>query len=110
MLVIMQFLFFSVDSVNYFWQKMIYHYSLVIKINKIAKKLHCQFDHSSLKKLNCCSLLTYMIEINNVEEQSEISYKYKKHNLKPVVGFSLSRSVNDVVALDLKTMEVSMML
>ena len=51
-----------------------------------------------------------MIEINNVEEQSEISYKYKKHNLKPVVGFSLSRSVNDVVALDLKTMEVSMML
>ena len=50
-----------------------------------------------------------MIEINNVEEQSEISYKYKKHNLKPVVGFSLSRSVN-VVALDLKTMEVSMML
>ena len=31
--------------------------------------------------------------------------KYKRPKLGPVVGFSLSRDFNDVVAVDLKAME-----
>ena len=43
-------------------------------------------------------------EINNIEEQCDICLKYKKPNLRPVIGFSLSRDFSDVVAVDLKAM------
>ena len=42
-------------------------------------------------------------EINNIEEQCDI---YKKPKLRPIVGFSLSKDFNDVVAVDVKAMEM----
>ena len=79
---------------------------------KIAKKLHCQFGHSSSEKLK--KLLQsanihdkeLIEEINNIEEQCDICLQYKKPKLIPVVGFSLSKDFNDVVAVDVKAMEM----
>ena len=79
---------------------------------KIAKKLHCQFGHSSSEKLK--KLLQsanihdkeLIEEINNIEEQCDICLQYKKPKLRPVVGFSLSKDFNDVVAVDVKAMEM----
>ena len=44
-------------------------------------------------------------EINNIEEQCDICLKYKKPKLRPVVGFSLSRDFNHVLAVNLKAMK-----
>ena len=40
--------------------------------------------------------------INKVEVKCPVCLKYKKAPLKPVVGFSLSKDFNDVIAMDLK--------
>ena len=76
---------------------------------KIAKKLHCQFGHSSLEKLKKLlqsaniQVKELIEEINNIEEQCDT---YKKPKLRPIVGFSLSKDFNDVVAVDVKAMEM----
>ena len=79
--------------------------------NKIVKKLHCQFGYFSSEKLK--KLLQsanihdkeLIEEISNIVELCDICLKSKKPKLRPVVGLSLSRDFNDVVAVDLKAME-----
>ena len=70
-----------------------------------ARKLHCQFQHTSTSKLqklvkasstNDDELLKLFAEIGNC---SEICTKYKQPSLKPIVGFSLSE---EFVSVDLK--------
>ena len=75
---------------------------------KIARKLQCQFGHTSASKLqklvkaSCTKddkLLKRFVEIKNC---CEICTKYKQPGLKPIVGFSLSKEFNDTVSVHLK--------
>ena len=47
--------------------------------------------------------------LSSVEDKCEICLKYKKSKLRPVVVFSLSRDFNDVIAIDLKAMNVNIL-
>ena len=75
---------------------------------KIAEKLHKQFGHASSNKISKLVKSAGMKDselfnlINEVEVNSPVCLKYKKAPLKPVVGISLSKGFNDVIAMDLK--------
>jgi hypothetical protein len=75
---------------------------------KIADKLHKQFGHPSASRLqtllkisgiNDLELLE-MIEVVNSECNTCV--RYKKRDLKPVVGLSLASEFNGAIAMDLK--------
>ena len=75
---------------------------------KITEKLHKQFGHASSNKISklvkseAIKNSELFNLINEVEVNSPVCLKYKKAPLKPVVGFSLSKDFNDVIAMDLK--------
>ena len=69
---------------------------------QIASKLHTQFGHPSQDKLQ---KLLKQAGVNDNQFLSilecEICAKYKRSNPRPVVGFSLAKEFNDIVAVDL---------
>ena len=75
---------------------------------QIASKLHTQFGHPSLDKLQ--KLLKqegvnddqFLSILESISFDCEICAKYKRSNPRPVVGFSLAKEFNDTVAIDLK--------
>ena len=75
---------------------------------KIAEKLHKQFRHASSNKISKLVKSAGIKDselfnlINEVEVNCPVCLKYKKAPPKPVVGFSLSKDFNDVIAIDLK--------
>ena len=82
------------------------------EINKIAKKLHCQFGRFStekLKKLLKSTNITWDQELNReidtVKRICDICVQYKKPKLRPAIGFSLSKDFNDAVVVDLKEID-----
>ena len=82
------------------------------EINKIAKKLHCQFGCFStekLKKLLKSTNITWDQELNReidtVKRICDICVQYKKPKLRPAIGFSLSKDFNDAVVVDLKEID-----
>ena len=44
-------------------------------------------------------------KVNNIEEQCDTCLKYKKPTLRPVVGLSIPRGFNHVVAVNVKVVE-----
>ena len=76
--------------------------------NKIAKKLHQQFGHPTHDKL-LQLVKTAGVEDGEFHDQLKIvaencitCIKFKRKNLRPVVGMSLSKDFNSTVAMDLK--------
>ena len=75
---------------------------------KIAKKLHCQFGHASVQKLQKLVKVSSIKDdellnlLDVIEKNCEICIKYKKPSLKPAARFSLSKEFNDVISMDLK--------
>ena len=71
-------------------------------------KLHKQFGHpksSRLINLIKTSGITDSIFLDSVKEldqSCEICLRYKKSNLRPIVGFSLAHDFNETVTMDLK--------
>ena len=83
--------------------------SHIMKKVAIASKLHRKFGHSTLQKLKKVlkssnaddrELLEIIVTIDN---KYQVCMKYKKTKLRPSVGFLLSKDLNDVVAMDLKS-------
>ena len=81
------------------------------KSKKIARKLHRQFSHASPDKASILKHLLKDAKIENKElfaaideivEACDTCIKFKKTKTKPIVGFSMAREFNDVVAMDLK--------
>ena len=74
----------------------------------IAEKLHKQFGQASTNKTLKLIKLPGIVDqelvdlINEIGEKCTVCLKYKKVQLKPVVGFSLSQHFNDVISMDLK--------
>ena len=74
---------------------------------QIASKLHTQFGHPSQDKLQ--KLLKqagvnddqFLSILESISFDCEICAKYKRSNPRPVVGFSLAKEFNDIVAVDL---------
>ena len=78
---------------------------MTIDINnkmKIAKKLHSQFLHPLPEKL-----IKLVSNCSEVSEKCEICEVYQKAGFKPVVSVSLAVEFNEVVAMDLKIFESS---
>ena len=75
---------------------------------KIAEKLHKQFGDATGDKL--CSLIksskyrdhVLLEKVKGIEQRCNTCLKYKKPALRPVVGLSLAKDFNEVVAMDLK--------
>ena len=75
---------------------------------KIAEKLHKQSGHATGDKL--CSLIksskyrdhVLLEKVKGIEQRCNTCLKYKKPALRPVVGLSLAKDFNEVVAMDLK--------
>ena len=79
--------------------------AMTIDINnkmKIAKKLHSQFLHPLPEKL-----IKLVSNCSEVSEKCEICEVYQKAGFKPVVSVSLAVEFNEVVAMDLKIFESS---
>ena len=75
---------------------------------QIAKKIHKQFDHPKSHKLkSLCSDAgvvdkKFLNMFDTIEDECDICIRYKKAPLRPIVGFTLAREFNHVVAIDLK--------
>ena len=75
---------------------------------KIAKRLHCQFGHASVQKLQKLVKVSSIKDdellnlLDVIEKNCKICIKYKKPSLKPAARFSLSKEFNDVISMDLK--------
>ena len=75
---------------------------------KLATKLHKQFSHPSGQKM--CKLAKdsgiidkqFLNILNEFPSQCDVCRKYKKACPKPIVGFPLANTFNEVVAMDLK--------
>ena len=75
---------------------------------KKIQKLHHQFGHPSCKRLT--QLFTdagvsdemCFVYAEEVSNNCEICFKYKKTPSRPVVAMNMARNFNDVVAIDLK--------
>ena len=77
--------------------------------NKFAKKLHCQFGHSSAenaKKFTKSANMWAQEFERLIQSKGFVTYalKYKKSKLRPALAFSLSKDFH-VVAVDLKEIE-----
>ena len=76
--------------------------------NKIAVKIHKQFVHPRHYKLkNLFSTAgvndpDFFEMLEKIEKECETCKKFQKGPLRPVVGFSMAKEFNEVVALDLK--------
>ena len=83
---------------------------------KIANKLHSQFGHATAEKLKKLLKSANISDkelldiIDVVDKECKVCLKYKKPKLRPVVGFSLSKDFNDVIAADLKTISGNIIL
>ena len=83
--------------------KMSYH-----EKEKMATKLHNQFGHPSYDKL--CKFLTnagvkdgqFFDILQDFSAKWNVCLKYKRKNPRRVVGLSLAKDFNDVIAMDLK--------
>ena len=79
--------------------------------DKMAKKLHTQFGHSTheklikLVKLAGCNDASFFKQIKEYTDQCETCLKYSRKNPRPVVGMSLSKEFNDTIAMDLKQID-----
>ena len=75
---------------------------------KIADKLHKQFGHPTASKLQKLVKLSGINDeelsglILSVSEECNTCTRYKKRELKPVVGLTLANEFNGVMAMDLK--------
>ena len=75
---------------------------------KIAVKVHKQFVHPRHQKLK--SLFStagvsdpdFFESLEKIEKECETCQKFQRGPLRPVVGFSMAKEFNEVVALDLK--------
>ena len=83
---------------------------------KIAKKLHSQFSYPPPEKLIKLVSNAGMNDedlkdaISEVSEKCEICKVYHKPGFKPVVSMPLAEKFNEVVAMDLKIFESSLIL
>ena len=83
---------------------------------KIAKKLHSQFLHpppEKLIKLVTNAGINYedlKDAISKVSEKCEICQVYCKPGFKPVISVSIAEEFNEIVAMDLKIVESSIIL
>ena len=75
---------------------------------KACRKLHIQFGHARasrlqdlLKDANVTDKETLDM-VKEVEEKCETCTKFRKPQLRPVVGFALAKDFNDMVSMDLK--------
>lgn len=78
---------------------------------KVLVKLHKQFGHATadrlsqlLKNAGTCKSETLTL-LQNVVDECEICFKYKKTTPRPVVGFPLASYYNETVAVDLCELE-----
>ena len=72
---------------------------------QITMKLHKQFGHpksSRLMGLVKTSGITFLDSVKELVQSCEICLRYKKANLRSIVGFSLVHDFNETVAMDLK--------
>ena len=75
---------------------------------QITKKIHKQFGHPKSYKLkSLCSDASvvdkkFLNMFDTIEDECDICIRYQKAPLRAVVGFTLAREFNDVVAIDLK--------
>ena len=75
---------------------------------KMVTKLHNRFGHPSCDKL--CKFLTnagvkdgqFFDILQEFSSKCDVCLKYKRKNPRPVVGLSLAKESNDVIAMDLK--------
>ena len=75
---------------------------------KMVTKLHNQFGHPSYDKLS--KFLTnagvkdgqFFDILQEFSAKCDVCLKYKRKNPRPVVGLSLAKEFNDVIAMDLK--------
>ena len=75
---------------------------------KMATKLHNQVGHPSYDKL--CKFLTnagvkdgqFFDILQDFSADCDVCLKYKRKNQRPVVGLSLAKEFNDVIAMDSK--------
>ena len=76
--------------------------------NKIAVKIHKQFvhpQHYKLKNLFSTAGVNdpdFLKILEKIGKECETCKKFQKGPLRPVVGFSMAKEFNEVVALDLK--------
>ena len=76
---------------------------------RIAKKLHCQFNHAAGHRI--VKLMKdagnddeqLINEVQGIEENCEICKRFKKTPVRPVVTFPLANRFNETIQLDLKT-------
>ena len=74
-----------------------------------AMKLHKQFrDPKSLRligliKASGITDSTFFDSVKELDQKCEIHLRYKKPNLRLIVGFSLAHDFNETVAMDLKS-------
>ena len=75
---------------------------------QIAMKLHKQFGHpkssrlTDLIKTSGITDSTFLDSVKELDQSCEICLRYKKLNLRPIVGFSLAHDFNETVTMDLK--------
>ena len=73
-----------------------------------ATKLHKQFGHpkssrlTDLIKTSGITDSTFLDSVKELDQSCEICLRYKKLNLRPIVGFSLAHDFNETVTMDLK--------
>ena len=83
---------------------------------KIAQKLHRQFAYPGKKRLKKLILeglgdekkeesKEFCKKIDKVTEECKICQKYKINPSKPVVGFSMSRKLNEILTMDVGEFE-----
>ena len=75
---------------------------------QIAKKIHKQFGNPKSYKLKSLYSDAGVVDkkflnmFDTIEDECDICIRYKKAPLRPIVGFTLAKEFNDVVAIDLK--------
>ena len=75
---------------------------------QIAMKLHKQFGHPKSSKLidliktSGITDTSFLELVKELDQNCDICLRYKRPQLRPVVGFSLAHDFNETVAMDLK--------